>query len=97
MKKLTQFYISPETLTSYFDAAINKCKGVKGLYSVYGCFHATIQCLWLSENGFGDLMLSFEYNRTSNIFVDVNIKVKNHNFTFPLILDKYNIMIVCKN
>ena len=39
-------------------------------------------------------MLSFEYNRTSNVFVDVNVDVKNHNFKFPLILDKYNIMIV---
>ena len=41
-------------------------------------------------------MLSFEYNRTSNVIVDVN--VKNHNFIFPLILDdKYNIMKVMQN
>ena len=39
-------------------------------------------------------MLSFEYNRTSNVFVDVNGSVKSHIFTYPLILDKYNIMIV---
>ena len=39
-------------------------------------------------------MLSFEYNRTSNAFVDVNVRVKKNNFKFPLILDKYNIMIV---
>ena len=32
-------------------------------------------------------MLSFEYNRTSNVSVDVNVGVKNHNFKFPLILD----------
>ena len=38
-------------------------------------------------------MLSFEYNRTSNVFVNVNVGVKNHNFKFPLIFDKYNIMI----
>ena len=38
-------------------------------------------------------MLSFEYNRTSNVFVDINVDVKNHNFKFPLILDKYNIVI----
>ena len=38
-------------------------------------------------------MLSFEYNRTSNVFVDVNVDVKNHNFKFPLTLDKYNIML----
>ena len=39
-------------------------------------------------------MISFEYNRTSNVFVDVTVSVKNHNFKLPLILDKYNIMIV---
>ena len=39
-------------------------------------------------------MLSFNYNRMSSVFVDVNVGVKNHNFKFPLILDKYNIMIV---
>ena len=39
-------------------------------------------------------MLSFEYNRKSNVFVDVNVGVKNLNFKFPLILDKYNILIV---
>ena len=38
-------------------------------------------------------MLSFEYNRTSNVFVDINVDVKKHNFKFPLILDKYNIVI----
>ena len=41
-------------------------------------------------------MLSFEYNRTSNVFVDVNVGVRNHNFKFPLILDKYSIMIMQK-
>ena len=39
-------------------------------------------------------MLSFKYNRTSNVFVDVNVDVKNHNFKYLLIMDKYNIMIV---
>ena len=39
-------------------------------------------------------MLSFDYNRTSNVFVDLNVDVKHHNFKFSLILDKYNIMIV---
>ena len=42
-------------------------------------------------------MLSFEYNRTSNVFVAVNVAVKNHYFYFPLILNKYNIMIVMQN
>ena len=39
-------------------------------------------------------MLSFEYNRTSSVFVDVNVDITNHNLKFPLTLDKYNIMIV---
>ena len=39
-------------------------------------------------------MLSFDYNRTSNVFVDVYVSVNNHNFKISLILDKYNIMIV---
>ena len=38
-------------------------------------------------------MLAFNYNRESNVFVAVNVYVKNHNFKFLLILDKYNIMI----
>ena len=45
-----RIFISPETLTSYFDVALNKRN--TGLYFMYGCFHATIQYLWLSENGF---------------------------------------------
>ena len=37
--------------------------------------------------------MSFINNdRTSNVFVDVNVSTKNHNFNFRLILD--NIMIV---
>ena len=32
------------------------------------------------------------HNQTSNVFLDVNGGVKNHNFKFPLILDQYNIM-----
>ena len=39
-------------------------------------------------------MLSIDYNRTPNVFVAVNVGAKNHNFNIPLILDKYNIMIV---
>ena len=30
----------------------------------------------------------------SNVYVDVNVGTKNHNFNIPLILDKYNIMII---
>ena len=39
-------------------------------------------------------MSSIDYDRTFNVFVDVNVGAKNHDFNFPLILDKYNIIIV---
>ena len=39
-------------------------------------------------------MLSFDYNRTSYVIIDVNVGVKKHNFKFPLVLDKNNIMTV---
>ena len=42
-------------------------------------------------------MLSFDYNRTSDVNVDVKVGVKRHNFKFPLILNKYNITIVMQN
>ena len=32
----------------------------------------------------------------SNVFVDVNIGAQNINFTIPLILDKYNIIVMQK-
>ena len=38
-------------------------------------------------------MLSTDYDRTSNVFVDVNVCAKNYNCIIPHILDKYNIMI----
>ena len=42
-------------------------------------------------------MLSIEYNGTSYVFVDGVVGVKNNNFKFPLILDKYNIIIAMQN
>ena len=39
-------------------------------------------------------MFSIHFDRTSNIFVDVNVGAKNHIFNFPLILEKYNVMIL---
>ena len=42
-------------------------------------------------------MLSFAHNPTSNILVDINVGVKNHNFNIPLILDKHNIVVVMQN
>ena len=37
---------------------------------------------------------SIDQNRTSYVFVEPNVGTKNHNFNIPLILDRYNIMIV---
>ena len=67
---------------------------VKGLSSMYGGFHATIQCLGLSKKWF--LRLNVVFRLQSNVLrnVDVNVSVKKHNFKFPLILEKYNIMTV---
>ena len=39
-------------------------------------------------------MSSIDYDRTSNVFFDVHVGAKNHDFNFPLIFDKYNIIIV---
>ena len=39
-------------------------------------------------------MSSIDLNRTSNVFGDVNVGTKNNNVNIPLILDKYNIMVV---
>ena len=39
-------------------------------------------------------MLSIDYSRTYNVFVDVNVSAKNHNFNITLILGKFNIMIM---
>ena len=41
-------------------------------------------------------MLSVDYSLTSNVPVNENVGTKNHNFNIPLILDKYNFMIVMK-
>ena len=38
--------------------------------------------------------VSFDYNRTSYVNIDVNVGVKKHNFKCPLVLDKNNIMTV---
>ena len=39
-------------------------------------------------------MSSIDYGQTANVFVDVNVGAKNHDFNFPLILNKYNILKV---
>ena len=42
-------------------------------------------------------MLCVDYDRTSNVFVDVNVGAKNQNLNIPLNLDKYNVMKVMQN
>ena len=39
-------------------------------------------------------MLSIAYTRTSNVLLDVNVGANYNYFNIPLILDKYDIMIV---
>ena len=41
-------------------------------------------------------MLYIDYNRTSNVFVDVNVAAKNHNFNIPETLDKYKMIVMQK-
>ena len=41
-------------------------------------------------------MSSIDYDRTSNIFVDVNVGAKNHDFKSPLNLDTFYVMIVMR-
>ena len=41
-------------------------------------------------------MLSIDSNRTSSVFVDVNVSAENHTFNIPLILNEYKIMITMK-
>ena len=38
-------------------------------------------------------MLYIDYDRTSNVFVDINVGAKNHNFSGALILEKNNNLI----
>ena len=45
--KANKIFISPETLTSYFDVVLNIRNAGQG-----SIFYATIQYLWLSENSF---------------------------------------------
>ena len=39
-------------------------------------------------------MSSIDHNSTFNIYVDVNVGAKDHSFNSPLILDKYDIIII---
>ena len=71
-------------LTSYFDVALNKHNAGQG----------SVLCICVSMHRFNVLRLSIDYSRTSNVFADVKISAKNHNFNIPLILGKFNIMII---
>ena len=94
MKQLTIF-ISPVSLTSYFDVTLNKRNAGQG----------SVFCVWLLSckdsmslavrKQFLRVMSSIDYDRTSNVFVDVHFGTKNHDFNFPLILDKYHTYNVC--
>ena len=89
-EKVHTIFISPETMTSYFYVALNKRNAGQGavfrvqLSNVSGCQKMVSETICYLSNTTERL----------NVFVDVNVGVKNHNFKFPLILDKYNIMMV---
>ena len=70
---------------------------VKGLYSAQGCFHATIQCLLLSENSFLRLNVTFRLRSNVTRIVNVNVCAKQHNFNIPQSLDNYNVIIILQN
>ena len=44
-EKVNTLFISPVTLTSYFDVALNKRNAGQGSVFCVWVFHATIQCL----------------------------------------------------
>ena len=80
-EKVNTIFISPETSTSYFDVALNKCDADQG----------SVFCVWsFSCNDSICLTVRKRFLRL-NVF---NVGIKNHNFNIPLILDKCNIMIV---
>ena len=68
---------------------------VKSLYSVYLCFFVrrfnVSGCQkTVSETNY---YLSTMYNRTSNVFVDVNVDTECNNFNIPLIFGKVYITL----
>ena len=83
-EKVNTNFISLETLTAYFDEALNK------LYAGQG----SVFCVWLfSCHHSMSLAVRKQFLRLNvtiayNIFIDVYIGAKNHNFNIPLILDK---------
>ena len=93
-EKVNIIFISPETSTSYFDVALNKRDADQGsvLY-VWSISCKGSICLSVRKR-FLRLNVIYQLKRMSNVFVDVNVGIKNHNFNIPLILDKCNIMIV---
>ena len=94
-----QFYlkigkINKNTSTSYFDVALNKRDAGQGsVFYVWTFSCKDSICLAVTKR-FLRLNDIYRLKRTSNVFVDVYVGIKNHNFNTLLILDKCNIMIV---
>ena len=67
---------------------------VNGLYSVYGCSHATIQCLLAVRKTVSETKcyLSTTLERLTYLSTLTVVQTK-HNFNILLILDKYDIII----
>ena len=92
--KVNKIFISPETLTSYFDAALNKRNAGQGSIFYVWSFSCNDSISLAVRKRF--LRLNGIYRLKSNVLriCRLNVSTRNHNFNIPLILDRYNIMIV---
>ena len=88
-EKVNTIFISPVTLTSEYDVALNKRNACQG----------SVFCVWLFLcNDSMSLVVRKSYFRLNVIYrLQSNVqhicRRSRHNFNIPLILAKYNIMI----
>ena len=93
-EKANRIFISPETLTSYFEVALNKCNAGQGFVFYVLSFSRNESMSLVVRKRFLRLNVIYRLNQTISVFVDVNVGTKTHSFNIPLFLDKYNSMIV---
>ena len=96
-EKVNTIFISPVTLTSYFDVALNKVYAEQGSVFCARLFSCNDSMSLAVRKRFLRLNVTIDYDRTTNVLVDINVGSKNHNFNIPLILNKDNIMISMQN
>ena len=76
------------------DVVLNKRHAGQAIVFCILCFSLNDSMFLAVRKRFLRRHVFYRLDRTSNVFVDVHVGQKNHNFNIPLILDKYNIMIV---